>query len=269
MTSSSREADGTWARASEAGNTKVRTKPMRLRSMDWILPGESVDVRHRSAGCRRLYRPDVREVMRQRATATTVSTIEPLTGRALRSRLLRETVKRRRILDENALARGVVRHPFGQQVKEHGVIRFLVFFLGRMRPIARPHHPLRRCLGVCLRELARIRIAWRADFRILVRAREFDPGPALVDQFANDSERGMIGACGLRNAAQVIKDNRRGKLVEQILDLDDLIAQHVDLHVPAERIDSFRERFEHLDGGGARLHEVESDSAQAGATTVE
>src|SRR5436190_14144298 len=206
MTSSSREADGTWARASETGNTNARTKPMRLRSMDppW-----------RVCRCppskRRL--PEIVPPRRPGGDASardcnTVSTIEPLTGRSLCSRLLRESVKSRRILDENALARGVVRHPFGQQVKEHGVIRFLVFFLGRMRPIARPHHPLRRCLGVCLRKLARIRVAWRADFRILVRARELDPGPALVDQFANDSERGMIGACGLRNAAQVIKDNR-------------------------------------------------------------
>ena len=49
--------------------------------------------------------------------------------------LLRETVKGRRILDENALARSFIRRPLGQQIKEHRVVRFFILFLGRVRPI--------------------------------------------------------------------------------------------------------------------------------------
>src|ERR1700674_4943329 len=119
--------------------------------------------------------------------------------------LHRENVKSRRIFDENAAARAFIRRPLGQQIKEHGVVRLFIFLLGRVRPIACPHHPVRRSFDVRLRNFARIRIAWRANFLILVRTRQLDPGPALVDQFANDSERGMIRARWMRDAAHVIE----------------------------------------------------------------
>ena len=106
------------------------------------------------------------------------------------------------------MARDFVWRPIGQQIKEHGVVCFFIFFLSRVRPIACPYHPLRRSFDVRLRDLARIRIGWRSNFRILVCARELDPGTALVDQLANDSERGMIRGRWVRNAAHVIEYDR-------------------------------------------------------------
>ena len=55
--------------------------------------------------------------------------------------LLRETVKSRRILDENALARDFIRHPLGQQIKEQRAIACYRLMLtcrpdaGRLRAI--------------------------------------------------------------------------------------------------------------------------------------
>ena len=45
--------------------------------------------------------------------------------------------------------------------------------------------------------------------------------------------------------------------------LHDLVAEHVDLHVPAEVVDALRQRLEHVDRRRAGLHQVEADAAHA------
>ena len=73
----------------------------------------------------------------------------------------------------------------------------------------------------------------------------------------------MIHAGRLRDARHVVEHDRRRQPLEEVRDLDDLVAQHMDLDVPAEIVDALRQRLEHLDRRCARLDEVEADSANA------
>jgi hypothetical protein len=42
-----------------------------------------------------------------------------------------------------------------------------------------------------------------------------------------------------------------------------VVAQHVDLDVPAEIVDALRQWLQHFDGGRAGLDEIEADAANA------
>ena len=55
----------------------------------------------------------------------------------------------------------------------------------------------------------------------------------------------------------------RGQSSQKVLDLDDLVAEHVDLHMPAEIVDAVRQGLKHVDRGGAGLNEIEADPANS------
>ena len=76
---------------------------------------------------------------------------------------LLEAVKLRRIVDQDAMPRPLVRRPVGQQIEQHGVVGLVL--LGRMRPVAAPHHPLRRKLDIRPRHIARRGVVRRARRR--------------------------------------------------------------------------------------------------------
>ena len=127
----------------------------------------------------------------------------------------------------------------------------------------RPDHALGRRLGEGLGELRRVGVGRRADLGVHVGAGELHPGPALVDQPADDGVGRVRGAGVLRDAPHVVEHDRRRQAVEDVLDADDLVAEHVDLHVPAEVVDALRQRLEHVDRRRAGLHQVEADAAHA------
>src|SRR5258706_12615737 len=57
-------------------------------------------------------------------------------------RRFREAVEGLRVLDQDAISHRLVRDPLRQQIEEKRIVWFLAGGLGRMRPMAAPHHPL-------------------------------------------------------------------------------------------------------------------------------
>ena len=96
-----------------------------------------------------------------------------------------------------------IRRPFRQQVKEDRIVR--LFLLGRMRPIARPHHPLRRGFNVGAGNRHRVGVAGRADLAVLIGAGQLDPGLAFVDELADRPEARIVERVGLCETAEVIE----------------------------------------------------------------
>ncbi len=134
-----------------------------------------------------------------------------------------------------------------------------------MRPIASPHHALRSRLGVGLSESRRIGVAGRSQLCIEIGARQLHPGAALVDQAADDGEARVLGPQLRPHAAHVIEHDRRGQAIPQRLGGDDLVAQHVDLHMPAEHRYAPRQGLNHVERGHRR-HGIglgETDAADA------
>ena len=58
--------------------------------------------------------------------------------------------------------------------------------------------------------------------------------------------------CRLRHAPHVVEDHRRGKPHQHVGILQNLVASHMDLHVPAEFIDALGHRLDHVDPGHGR-----------------
>ena len=75
----------------------------------------------------------------------------------------------------------------------------------------------------------------------------------------------MINARRLGNAAHMVEDDRGGQPLQKIGRLNDLVAEQLNLDVPAEIVDPFRQRLEHLDRGPAGDNEIEADAANAAA----
>ena len=61
----------------------------------------------------------------------------------------------------------------------------------------------------------------------------------------------------------MVEHDRAGQPLKKVCVLDDGVAQHMDLDVPAEVVDALRQRLEHVDRGGAGLDEIEADAANA------
>src|SRR4029079_1496921 len=59
---------------------------------------------------------------------------------------LAEAVELRRVVDQDPPPRRFVRRPFAEQVEQDRIVRLVL--LGRMRPVAAPHHPFRACSAV-------------------------------------------------------------------------------------------------------------------------
>src|SRR5271166_3615874 len=73
----------------------------------------------------------------------------------------------------------------------------------------------------------------------------------------------MIHTLGLGDVSQVVEHHRRRHPVEDRHDLDDLSGRCVDLNVPSEFVDPFRERLDHLRRRRPGRREVEADAARA------
>src|SRR6185312_15907708 len=94
-----------------------------------------------------------------------------------------KTVEGRRIVDENAVADPLVWRPLCEQIEEYGIIGHLL--LAAMRPVAAPHHPLGRGVGIGLSRLGCVRIGRSPACGIQVSARELHPRVALVEELAD------------------------------------------------------------------------------------
>ena len=170
-------------------------------------------------------------------------------------------VKLRRVLDQDAVARGVVRRPLAQQVEQHRVVG--LFVLGRMRPVAAPHHALGRGRDIRPRHLAGVRIGRRPAEKI--RAGKLHPGAAAVEHPADDAEGRMVQSLRRRQAAEMIEHDRARQTQQQILGGDDLVGAQMNLHMPAERLHAPRQRLDHVHrrGRGLRIELRETDAAHA------
>ena len=75
----------------------------------------------------------------------------------------------------------------------------------------------------------------------------------------------VLDAGRQRRVGQVIEHQLRRQAAQQVGELDDLRALHVELQVPAEIRDAFRERLDHvdLDHRGGRVAQGEADAAHA------
>ncbi len=75
----------------------------------------------------------------------------------------------------------------------------------------------------------------------------------------------MAGAVRKRHAAHVIDDDGRRQPPQHVGVGDDLVAAHMDLHVPADVGHAPRERLDHLDPGnrGRRIEHGEADATHA------
>jgi hypothetical protein len=57
--------------------------------------------------------------------------------------------------------------------------------------------------------------------------------------------------------AHVVEHERRGHAVPQRLVVDDLMGLHIDLQMPAKGVHAFRERLDHVEGGGRDVGSAE------------
>ena len=159
----------------------------------------------------------------------------------------------------------------GEQVEQAGIVGLAL--LGRMRPVAAPDHPLggRRDQG--LRDCGRVRVSRRPDLGVEIGAGQLDPGAAGIDQPVDDGEGRVIDASGLRQAAHVVgrlsSRQQPLKRATWLSAVDDLVAAHMDLHVPAQFVHAPRQRLDHVERGG-RGRGIELGEADAAhATGVE
>ena len=124
-----------------------------------------------------------------------------------------------------------------------------------------PDHSLRRRIHVRPGDPADIGISRRARPGVLVSAGQLHPGPALIDELQHQCERRMIDAGRFTDARHMVKYDRRGRPLQKVCSLDDLIAQHMDLEMLAEIVDALRQWLEHVDCRGSGLDEIEADAA--------
>jgi hypothetical protein len=100
-------------------------------------------------------------------------------GPAHDSRGFRKAVQVLRVLDENTPASLLLGRPDGEKVEQQGVVRLLLLVLrSTVRPVAAPHHALRRRLGEGLCDPGRLRVVGRADLAVVIGGGQFDPGAA-------------------------------------------------------------------------------------------
>src|SRR6266700_2735648 len=164
----------------------------------------------------------------------------PWLGRPASSRFT-EAVERLRILHQDAGAGRFVGRPLGHEVEQQSVVRLVVVGQARMRPVAPPHQALRRRLDEGLRDPGRLRIRGRADLAVRIGARQLDPGAAAVDEPAEGAMRGVLDARGQRRVGEMVEHERRRQTPQDVRKLVNLLTIHVELDVPAEIGDAFRE----------------------------
>src|SRR5580704_7564163 len=91
-----------------------------------------------------------------------------------------ESVKRRRIVDQDMVADGLLRGPRRELVEQQRIV-WLVGLV-RMRPIRSPKHALGGGFDIGSADPVHVSIAGRAIFAAVVGDRQFHPGAAFVDQ---------------------------------------------------------------------------------------
>ena len=131
-----------------------------------------------------------------------------------------------------------------------------------MRPVAAPHHALRRGLDVSLGDRRGLGVARRAVEH--VGAGKLHPGVALVEHSADHAER-WIGDARRREPPEMIEHDGAGQALQQVGGADDLIAPQMNLHVQAERLGALRQRLDHVErgGGGLRVELCKPDTPHA------
>src|ERR1700693_6313163 len=101
-----------------------------------------------------------------------------------------ETIKLRRIVDQNAATSRIVGYPFPKQVEKLAGVRRRVAVW--MRPVAGPEAPIGSRRGQRLGEDADVVVAGRPDLGCLIRRRELDPGVAPFEQTKQAEESGVV-----------------------------------------------------------------------------
>src|SRR5262249_57843977 len=77
------------------------------------------------------------------------------------------------------------------------------------------------------------RVAISRCLAVEISTGKLDPGAAVLEQSSNHSKSGMRGTGRLRQAAEMVEDHGAVEPAPKLGRIDDLIAAHVDLHVPA------------------------------------
>ena len=154
--------------------------------------------------------------------------------------------------------------PIGKQIEEQGIVWLCDSSRsGAANRSPTPYAP--EPIHVGLRHLGYIRVSWRANLAVLIGTGQLDPGPAFVDQTADDLKGGVLHAIRLREAPYVIENDRGYDALQQILALNNLISSKMELHVPTEVVHAFRQRFDHFEIGdcGGGIKEGKTNPADA------
>src|SRR6266851_8408908 len=126
------------------------------------------------------------------------------------SRALRVIVEHRRVLDQDTVPDLFVGGPHEEKIEKDGVVGLLLTFTW-MRPVAPPHAAFGRGLRISLRDRGGISISRRPDLGVLIGARQFDPGFALVDQRADLAEKRVAHSLGLGDVGEMVEHDRRSE----------------------------------------------------------
>src|SRR5262249_29304478 len=102
--------------------------------------------------------------------------------------------------------------------------------------------------------------AWPTRLTVDVGARELQPSLARAKQFHNQC-KGRVFSSKDRGVAEVIEDNRARQRVPFHRGSGNLLGRCIDLNMPTERSNPFRERFDHIESCCSGLLNVEADSA--------
>ncbi len=142
-----------------------------------------------------------------------------------------EAVQTRGIVHQNASAHVLIRHPVGQEIEKIGRVRHRPLD-ENVRPIARPHYPVR----ARRHELRHKRLELGIGRRLLgqaVAARQFHP-VALSYQAQHSLEYRLIETVARLEHADVVDNGGASEFLEARRDVQQLPALGEQLNVPAE-----------------------------------
>jgi hypothetical protein len=122
----------------------------------------------------------------------------------------RKSVERAGIVDEDALPRRGVGHPFGQDIDEVAVVRHLTAVEIDVRPVGSEHEALRRVAdeGAGERRHGGIGDVLQAAAH---RPRQLHPHPPGVEHAQQRLECRLFGAARRRDAGEVVEHDRIGQ----------------------------------------------------------
>src|SRR3954466_878723 len=145
-----------------------------------------------------------------------------------------KAIELRWVVGEDALARTVVGRPVEQQVEQIGVVGWRWLACGRVRPVARPHHALRRMLHQRLCQPADILVLRRTGLGRLIRRRELHPASPGVDETKQALERLCAYFYWLEKLPRMVDHELAGKALDLRFVFRQLPSIELDVGVPAE-----------------------------------